>query len=104
MLLLSISMLFIDIDNFNPYDFTGVSMTKLTSAIQPLTTAATLLACQTAAAAAAATVAATLPSVFDSRNLPPDVRLRYDVFMDPSSIVTQSAMIPFAMPNFIGCP
>ena len=61
--------------------------------------AANHLATQTAAAAAAATVAATLPSVFDSRNLPPDVRLRYDAFMDPSSIVTQSAMIPFAIPT-----
>ena len=61
--------------------------------------AANLLASQTAAAAAAATIVATLPSVLDSQNLPTDVRIRFDDFMNPSTIVTQSAMIPFTMPT-----
>ena len=73
---LSTAILFIDIDEFNPYTFTGLSLTKFTiapsiNAPTPVTAAAAaaanLLTSQAAAAAAAATVAATtLPLVFDS--------------------------------------
>ena len=81
-------------------DFVGLSTTIIvppTAAAQAAATAAAnQLATQAAATIAAATIAATLPSVFDSRQLPADVMARYDAFMDPSTIVTKSSMIPFA--------
>ena len=110
-----------DVNLVDPLDFSGFSVSKsactavtnataaaaasqanvttqlTTDATLALQTTAATLASQTAAAAAAATIAATLPSVFDSRQLPADVMARYDAFMDPSTIVTKSSMIPFAM-------
>ena len=49
--------------------------------------------------AAATTIAATLPAVFDARNLPADVRARYDTFHHATDILTKAAMVPFNSPT-----
>ena len=88
---------------YNPLTFVGIdtSVTSANSAVAAAAAAAAILqatATQAATTAVAATIAATLPIVFDSRNLPPDVRAWYDSFVNPFTIVTQSAMVLFTMP------
>ena len=51
-------------------------------------TAAAAAASQAAANTAAAVIAATLPAVFDARNLPADVCVHYDTLHHPTDIVT----------------
>ena len=49
-----------------------------TQVVPPSTTAAAATTSQAAAVATADTITATLPAAFDSRNLPADVRDRYN--------------------------
>ena len=50
------------------------------------------------AAATAATIATTLPLVFHSQNLPVDIQVGYNTFLNPPKIMINSDMKPFAMP------
>ena len=91
----------------NPITFSGISTFVIVSnanlAAAPTVAAAANISqatsSQVAVAAAATTIAATLPSVFDSRNLPVDVRARYDTFHYPTDILTNKAMVQFFLPT-----
>ena len=95
---LMIGSLFIT-DNFDPNNCCGFSLTKIVppTATDAATTAAAAAAAASqaaAAAAAAATIAATLPAIFDTRNLPTDVRARYDIFHHPTDILKNTTEQP----------
>ena len=105
-IILNIGSIFLhpDVNLVDSIDFSGFSLTK---AAATGTAAATAAASQatasqvvatTTAAAATATFTATLPAVFDARNLPADVRERYDAVHHPADILTHTAMVPFASP------
>ena len=89
-------------NGYNHMDFAGIS----TTVIVPPTAAAAVAAAAlqatasqtTAAIATAAVITATLPTVFDARNLPADVRDRYNTLHHPTDIVTKSAMVPLDSP------
>ena len=86
----------------NPITFSGISTFAIVANANlaaALTPAATAAASQATAAAAAATIATTMPSIFDSRILPADVRARYDTFHHPTDILTNKTMVPFALPT-----
>ena len=86
------------IDDYDPNDFTGFSLTKVVPvnatatgapATVNITSAAAVAASQAAAIAAVAIIAATLPAAFNSRNLPADILARCDSFNNPTDILTQ---------------
>ena len=57
-----------------------------------------------AAAAAAAALAATLPTKFNSNNLPPKAKACYENHLNPSYLMTKTDMQPFPTPTGGVCP
>ena len=115
--------------NFAVMNFTGISLTgpirhiniagastdpATYATVTALTPAQVAAAAVTATAAnqalvaqqqaAAAALAATLPTKFDSNNLPPEVKTRYENHLNPSHLMTKSDMQPYPTPTGGVCP
>ena len=92
LIFLATSALFIEVNNYNPYNFLGITTTKITTVLTGNTAAVA------AAAAAATNITAAILLVFNSRNLPIDLYDCYDSFNNSTNIMTQKAIQFFILP------